>query len=86
MGYHIRMAVAKLPSHAFASRYILLIVILFVGVSSSVTTAEGGRVDRGSGYQDTGWRARIKGGGCDLLRIDELGASAKVTLVMDSSI
>jgi hypothetical protein len=29
---------------------------------------------------------RSKGGGCGLFRIDELGASAKVTLVMDSSI
>jgi hypothetical protein len=28
----------------------------------------------------------IKGGGCGVFRIDELGASAKVTLVTDSSI
>jgi hypothetical protein len=30
--------------------------------------------------------ARIKGGGCGSFRIDELGVSAKVILVMDSSI
>jgi hypothetical protein len=36
-----------------------------------------------SGCQDSGWRARIEGGGYGLFRIDKLDASAKVT---DSSI
>jgi hypothetical protein len=40
------------------------------------------RANRGSGCRGTGWRARIKGGGCGLFRIDELDASAKVTLLI----
>jgi hypothetical protein len=39
-------------------------------------------VDRGSGCRDTGWRTRIKGGGCCWFRIGELDAN--VILVMDS--
>jgi hypothetical protein len=55
-------------------------------VSSSVTTAGAGR--RKSRQCLSGHRlmARIKGGGCGGFRIDELGVSTKVILVMDSSI
>jgi hypothetical protein len=70
-----------LPSHALPPA---IIYILFWGISYNSRGRSG--IDRGNGCRDTGRRGRIKGGGCGLLRIDDLGASAMVTLVMDSSI
>jgi hypothetical protein len=80
-GYHIGRAV--IPSHALPPAILYNYIFYFEEGSSSVTTAGGGAAVR---CQDTGWRARIKGSVCGLLRIDELDASVKVTLVMDSSI
>jgi hypothetical protein len=54
----------------------ILLVILFEGVSSSVTAAWAGGKDRGH-------RSKAVGGS---FRIDEFGASAKVILVMNSFI
>jgi hypothetical protein len=79
-----------LPSHAFASRYILLIVILFWGsefisyIGRLIASLWWRRSPQWlSGHQ---LAARINSGGCVWFRIKELGASAKVILVMDSSI
>jgi hypothetical protein len=59
-------------------------------VSSSVTTAAWTArrpIDRGSCCQDTGWRRGLKAVGmAGLESMTELRASAKVILVMDSSI
>jgi hypothetical protein len=73
-----------LRTNASASRYVFLIVIYFEGVSSSVTTANWGGVYLVSGCPDTGWR---QGSNAVVWRrIDELGASAQLISVMDSSI
>jgi hypothetical protein len=86
-----------LPSHAFASPRSILPYLHAITNSNFILREcvhqlqrprrcrSCDRVSRG-GCRGNGWRARIKGGGCGLFRIDELGAIAKVTLVLDSSI
>jgi hypothetical protein len=78
MDYHIGRAVAK----PFVSLYrsTKSSFILREWVHQLQRLGRGG-VDRGRGCQDTGWRTRIKGGGCGWF-VDGLCASAKVILVM----
>jgi hypothetical protein len=84
MGYHIGRAVTKpcvsLPLYITNSNFMLREWVHQLKLLGT------GRCRFRQWLQDTGWRTRIKGSGCGLFRIDKLGASAKVTLVMDSSI